>query len=460
MFTDPTEWDASEAGVSERLPPIPDAVALVVEASDMVTVFAADRLERVERMRRELLRSTPRTARDVGDVIERGIRLELAAALRITEYAAAEMLALAEAVVQRYPVVLHSMRRAALTERHAQVLVDALDRCDPEVREALIDDALALSETLAVGEFRRRVRELVEAAQAPTIAQRHEQALTQRRVVLDPPVDGMSWLHALLPAVEAQAAFTRMTGMAKVLVAAESDDRSVDQARADVMCDLLIEADFSRLPDAARGIRASVVVTVPALALLDGADAAPAPRTAVVEGVGPIPIDRARELCGGAEGWMRVLTDPEHGMVLSVGRRQYRPPPGLRRLVRWRSERCMAPGCLVPASRCQIDHTLAWEHGGQTSAWNTAPLCHGHHIVKHHGGWSVRQVEDSGGALEWTSPSGRRYLVEPERRVPAFRPDKADLPGAWRRPAAGSRAARFIAAAPAEWSELPEHPPF
>jgi hypothetical protein len=82
----------------------------------------------------------------------------------------------------------------------------------------------------------------------------------------------------------------------------------------------------------------------------------------------------------------------------------------------------MAPGCGMPASQCEIDHTIAWVIGGTTSLMNLAPLCKGHHIVKHHGGWTVRQIDGSGGALEWTSPSGRRYRVEPERRVPVFRP--------------------------------------
>jgi hypothetical protein len=75
----------------------------------------------------------------------------------------------------------------------------------------------------------------------------------------------------------------------------------------------------------------------------------------------------------------------------------------------------------MPASRCEIDHSIAWQHGGQTALWNLCPLCKGHHRVKHHGGWTVRQVDGSGGALEWISPTGRRYVVEPERRVPVFR---------------------------------------
>ncbi|KAA9144345.1 DUF222 domain-containing protein, partial [Microbacterium lushaniae] len=173
-------------------------------------------------------------------------------------------------------------------------------------------------------------------------------------------------------------------------------------------------------PGAAQGIRATVAVTVPALALLSD-DLAQECEPALVEGVGPIPIERARELCGTADGWMRILTHPENGMVLSVGRKKYQPPKALQRLVRWRAGRCMAPGCGLPASRCQIDHQTAWEDGGRTELTNLAPLCQGHHTVKHHGGWVVRQREGSNGAIEWTSPLGRRYVVEPERRVPVFR---------------------------------------
>jgi len=80
----------------------------------------------------------------------------------------------------------------------------------------------------------------------------------------------------------------------------------------------------------------------------------------------------------------------------------------------------MGPGCGVPASRCEIDHRIAWEHGGQTRLENLNPFCKGHHIVKHHGGWMVRDVEGSFGAVEWISPTGRRYIVQPERRVPVF----------------------------------------
>ena len=405
--------------------PIPDAVDRVVEVADMMAVFAAQRLWSVEAMRQEALEEAARYGRALTDVVERGVPLELAAALRITEQAAGEMIARAAAMVRRYPSVLESLGRARMTERHAEVLVDLIDEVEPELRAELVPQAIELAEQHAVGSFRRMLRRLIETVRSVSLAERHEAALERRRVVVEPAEDAMAWLHAYLPAVEAQAIFGRATAMAKTIVADESESRTLDQVRADVLCDLLIEGDTASLPSDARGIRASVVVTVPALALLEAGErerdaAGLAPAT--VEGVGPIPLARARQLCGGEGGWMRVLTHPESGAVLSVGRELYRPPAALARLVKWRADRCLAPGCGMPASRCEIDHTLAWADGGTTGIENLAPICRGHHRVKHHGGWRVRQIPDSGGEIEWTSPTGRRYTVKPERRHPVFHP--------------------------------------
>lgn len=408
--------------------PIPDALDRVVEVADMMAVFAAQRLLQVNAMRREALEDAAVHGRALTDVIERGVRLELAAGLRITEHAAGEMIAQAAALVERYPAVLDSLGGARMTERHAEILVDLMEEVEPELRGDLVPQAIRLAEHHPVGSFRRKLRRLIDTVRSVTLAERHEEALARRRVVVEPAEDAMAWLHAYLPAVEAQAIFGRTTAMAKAMITNEEETRTLDQVRADVLCDLLIDGDTASLDRGARGIRASVVVTVPVLALLaaddrerDDAGLAPAS----VEGVGPIPLDRARELCGGDGGWMRILTHPETGAVLSVGRELYRPPAALAKLVKWRADRCMAPGCGMPASRCEIDHTLAWSDGGTTGLDNLAPICRGHHRVKHHGGWRVRQVPDSGGAVAWTSPAGREYTVKPERRYPMFHPSAA-----------------------------------
>lgn len=401
----------------------PDAVDRVSEISDYLGSVVADRLVAVAAMRREVIAAGPE--RTSPEIMERSVRLELAAALRITEYSAGELLALAEAVVDRYPELRGAITRADMTEQHAKILVAGTDSVEPIHRALILERGMELAKRHPVGEFRRRLARLIETVRETTLAQRHEAAVADRRVAVEPGADGMAWLHLHAPAVEVHAIYGRMTAIAKQLKKQPDETRTLDQLRADVACDLLIDGSADAHPASVRGIRASVVVTVPALALLGDGDAVPAGSDpASVEGVGPIPLATARRLCGGSGGWMRVLTHPETGMVLSVGRDRYQPPPELAKLVTWRAERCMAPGCEMPASRCHIDHSIAWEHGGSTALSNLGPLCQGHHTVKHHGGWAIRQLD--GGSIEWTSPTGRRYVVQPERRVPVFRPSDGE----------------------------------
>lgn len=420
MDDDLIAFEPPDEGVSPSWVPVPDALDRVLEAATMESVFAAYRLARVHALRCEQLAEAAGRGAGVTAIVERSIRLELAAAMRITEHAAGRMIVHAEALVRRYPKALDSLGGGRITPKHAEILVDEVDQLTPELRSQVSDQALELAEAQPVGTFRRALRALVQTAQAATLEQRYEWALAGRRVAVERGYDGMGALLLHAPEVELHAIFGRATAIAKTITGQTGETRTLDQVRADVLCDLLIDGRTDAMPAESRGIRAQVVVTVPVLSLLDD-PAAEAADPAVVEGIGPIPVSRARELCGGDGSWMRVLTHPETGMVLSVGREQYRPPAMLRRLTKWRADRCMGPGCGTPASRCEVDHQIAWEHGGETSLENNAPLCKNHHIVKHHGGWSVRQLEGSGGAIEWISPAGRRYVVQPERRVPVFR---------------------------------------
>ncbi|MGK3953766.1 DUF222 domain-containing protein [Microbacterium sp. I2] len=420
--------------------PVPDAVDLVTETATMMSVFAAERYVRIDAMRRELLAEAVGRGVGVLDIVERSIRLELAAAMRVTEYTAGRLLMLAEALTGRYPAVLASLGAGRITEKHAEVFVDLVDEVPAELRDQIIDKAVQLAEAEPVGTFRRGLRMLIQTVQAATLEERHQEALRERRVWVDPGQDGMGTLSVYGPLVELHAIHGRVTAIAKTITGRHRnqddgdektrsdekargghgvDTRTLDQVRADVVCDLLIDGTTTATPAAASGIRATVVVTVPALALLDD-EAAKTGDPPVVEGIGPIPLTRARELCGGDSKWMRVLTHPETGMVLSVGRDRYDPPTGLRKLAKWRADRCMGPGCTMPASRCQIDHQIRWTDGGHTSLDNHAPLCQNHHLVKDNTDWTVTQIHGSGGAIQWLSPTGRRYIVQPERKVPVF----------------------------------------
>ncbi|MGP3534213.1 DUF222 domain-containing protein [Microbacterium sp. RD1] len=398
-----------------------DPLDLVTDVSTMMSVLAAERYERVAALYRDALRETTVFRGSQPEIIERSLRWELALALQITEFAADRMLRTAEGLVERYPGMLDLLRHARTTERHAEVFVELVDIVEPRLRDRVIPTALELAGAHPLGTFRRRLRALVDTVRAATLEERYQDAVAMRRVAIEAGADGMAWLMVHLPAVEAHAAYERATAMAKLLAARDGESRTLDQLRADILADLIIDGSVPAHPDGVRGIRATVAVLVPALALLDDAHATSS-EPATVEGVGPIPLSRARELCGGEKGWTRILTHPETGIILSVGRRHYETPAPLRRLVQWRAGRCLGPGCGVPASRCEIDHRIAWEHGGRTELTNLNPLCTGHHTLKHHGGWTIHPLDGHAGALEWTSPLGRRYVVHPERTVPAFTP--------------------------------------
>ena len=153
------------------------------------------------------------------------------------------------------------------------------------------------------------------------------------------------------------------------------------------------------------GIVPTVIVTVPAQTLLGGSE----PGT--LEGVGPIDAATARKLTAHAPSLYRLLTDPETGAALSMSRTSYRIPEPLRRWLRLRDETCRFPMCRIRAGRCDLDHTRDWLHDGPTDHDNLAHLSRGHHTLKHHGGWHVRQPRP--GVLEWTSYLGRSYVTRP-----------------------------------------------
>ena len=107
-----------------------------------------------------------------------------------------------------------------------------------------------------------------------------------------------------------------------------------------------------------------------------------------------------------------VITDSTDGHVLDVGRRSYRLPAALRRLIVTRDATCRFPGCGQPATRAQVDHATPWDEGGGSDAANLGALCTRHHQLKTLGGWRITDSRADGGC-RWHSPTGRRYDHDP-----------------------------------------------
>jgi hypothetical protein len=117
---------------------------------------------------------------------------------------------------------------------------------------------------------------------------------------------------------------------------------------------------------------------------------------------------------GAGSDWALTLTIQPLASATCDHRREtasYQPPASLRHLITIRQPTCSFPGCRRPATRCDLDHTLAYQAGGRTCECNLAPLCRRHHQAKQAHGWHLDQPQT--GHMTWTLPHGRQYTIQP-----------------------------------------------
>jgi len=97
---------------------------------------------------------------------------------------------------------------------------------------------------------------------------------------------------------------------------------------------------------------------------------------------------------------------------------RYRPSKKLADFVRCRDMTCRFPGCTVPATHADVDHTIPWPFG-PTAASNLKCLCRRHHLLKTfwggESGWRDVQLDD--GTVVWTAPDGRQHITTPGSRL-------------------------------------------
>lgn len=382
---------------------------------------------------------------------------ELVPLLNLSTRAAHRLLGQSLTLVEDLPKTLQTLGAGMITARQAQIILDHALTVPAEALPAFEDEVLKTGAQLMAPRLKakcKRVREKLHPASAIT---RRRAATADRRIEVTPDQDGMAWLSAYLPAERACGIEHRVTFMARALQNPQ-ETRTLTQLKADVFGDLLTHhcepnapgtAANKRGPAANRrgaaaatgngatgtlesdaeapgegagegpaegagvvdlasvlGVQPVVFVTVPVLTLLGGNE------PAELEGFGPIDPDTARNLAAHAKGFTRILTHPETGTVLSVGRDRYTVPKDLRRTVLVRDKTCRHPGCNRPGPVCDLDHTIPWHHGGTTSYDNLAALCRKHHMLKTTGYWHYHQPQP--GTLTATSPTGKTYTTLPQ----------------------------------------------
>ena len=354
---------------------------------------------------------------------ERSFRAEVASLLTISERAAENLIGVSRALCASFPLTLEEVVTGRLSWRHATIMVDELSSVDDESKGKLEAQLLAKAAVLTPPKFARAARLARERLHPETIAVRHTLAFETRDVFLDDQRDGLSSLTLIGRSIHMHAAYGRLTAAARG-IDTPTDDRTLGQRRADILTHILLAKGtevFGVVPDEFddenfvnwfRGIKPEVFVSVPVLTLL-GESTEPG----TLNGRVPIDPETTKRLVGNAKSFTRVLTHPETGVVLSLGRRKYKIPKDLRRYLQIRDEICRFRGCSMAAARSEVDHTHEWQFGGATDSTNLGHLCPGHHKLKSSARWTVTQ--DGASIYTWTSETGRSYTTYPQGALTA-----------------------------------------
>ena len=393
-----------------------DAVETVVACERVIgraSAIQADALARLAQIRGD----RDRTWRDTTD--------EVAAALRVSTFAAGNRVAFAVGLAERLPRTRAALHAGDVTAAKARAVWEATIPLDDATARRVEDHVLGRAPEQTPARLRECLRRAVLRADPAGAGRRHRVRRLERRVEKSALDDGMGSLWAYLTGVESCAVFTRLTDIAHA-AKVPGDGRSVDERRADALVALCLGRDpLPRAPSggpagspgcgspggsprtgtAGSGIAARVQVTVPVGTLI-GLDDGPGG----LAGYGPIPASVARALA--AEGtWRRLLTDPATGALLDYGRTRYRPPANLADFVRARDVTCRFPTCRQPAWRADLDHVRPWP-AGPTAEHNLGPLCRRHHQLKQRPDWHVTRHPD--GTWTWTAPTGHTHTTPPE----------------------------------------------
>lgn len=307
--------------------------------------------------------------------IEDAVREEVAAALRWSAGATQARLDAARLLHGPLSDTRAALMAGEISYPHARIVVEAAERLssrldrDPKATKRFAAQCRVLQERV------------LPVARRGTLA---------RDVWVGPECDGIAPLVAHLDALTARAILSAVRASAQ-----ESDARTAGERRADALADLVLHRGSGAT------VTAEVLVAIPAEQLLSGVPGAE------LDGLSLLLADPAVQCT-----LRPVITDSTDGHVLDVGRRSYRLPAALRRLIVTRDATCRFPGCGQPATRAQVDHATPWDEGGGSDAANLGALCTRHHQLKTLGGWRITDSR-ADGRCRWHSPSGRRYDHDP-----------------------------------------------
>lgn len=339
------------------------------------------------------------------------VAAEVAAGLKVSQARALNKVRYARAMRERLPQTAQVLCAGDIDVAAFAVIVFGTDAIvDAEVL-ARVDALIAANVTrwpsLTRNRLAAQVDKIVFQADADAV-RRREQRQHSREIWIGPDLEGVAQIEGTLASPDARALDERLSAVAATVC--PQDPRTQAQRRADALGALAGGAQRLAcrcgLRDCpavdGRPVAPVVIHVIAEQATLDGTSTTPARQ---LGGEGLISPELLTEL---AQSARRVpLTHPGY----SPPEPGYTPSKALADFVRSRDLTCRWPGCEVPATRCELDHTVPHAQGGPTHASNLKCYCKIHHLCKTFWGWHDQQLAD--GTVILTSPAGDTHVTTP-----------------------------------------------
>ena len=379
----------------------------------------------VERLRRRLptldhallleaeRRGLPQThqVRSTGQFLRGLLRLdpgEAAGRVRAAQATGARRTLTGEPLPPAYPAVAAAQAAGVISERHARLIVDTVDKLPDPVRDehgARVEaDLVGFAETFdprPLASIAQRISAHLDPdGRLTDVDHRHR----QREVTVRQRVDGSGQLSGELTAELTELLLVHFDALAapKPETDGVKDPRTAGQRRHDALLEALqLNLRAQQLPTVA-GVTASIVVTMTQEQYETGAGLARTGHGAHV------PAATAFGWAAGDYRLLAVVIDKIKGITgYSSSHRLFTEQQRL--ALQAVDGGCTFPTCPVPAAWCQIDHTIDYAQGGPTSVDHGVLACRYDNNERKKQGWRSTRIN---GRAAWIPPK----WIDPEQK--------------------------------------------
>jgi len=296
-----------------------------------------------------------------------------------------------------------------ITRGHVRRMLSATARLGQGKCAQVEDLVLPGAETLSVSDFAQKVARAVAKVHPRDVKERYDDATNDADVTMTMDEDGIGWITANMPGVDAAVVKAAVDAYATAHKA-KGDPRPLGMLRTEglrKMCERYLSGDLTGRAPTVHGRPVTINVCATPAALLGLTDTPGLlPETGAA-----VPIETIRAMA--QEATLRWMTISDtNGSLIDYVPTSYRIPARLHEFIDAKYVTSVGPHSTVPATRADGEHLIPYgDPGGETSPDNTVPMDRGWHNAKTHLGFKVKRRPN--GEITWTTPLGQSYTVHP-----------------------------------------------